>query len=120
MCIRDRTTYGAVVALIIGALWLASVWSTREQKVWLGTAPMMGILFASIMITPLIEDIVTKSMNDDRIPAYILGSYFIVGAAIYVFYGYRNSRLAQGLDCVDDSPLPGPNEALAHGLDERR
>ena len=114
------TTYGAIVALIVGALWLASVWSTREQKVWLGTAPMMGILFASIMITPLIEDIITKSMNDDRIPAYILGSYFIIGAAIYMFYGYRNSRLAQGLDCVDDSPLPSPNEAIAHGLDERR
>ncbi len=114
------TGYGAVVVLVLGAIWLVTSWSTRGSKVWLGTAPMLGILFAFIMITPLIQDIVTKAMNDDRIPAYILGTYLIIGVALYMFYGYRNSRLAQGLDCVDDSPLPGPNEALAHGLDERR
>ena len=44
----------------------------------------------------------------------------VIGVLLYLFYGYRNSRLAQGLDCVDDSPLPSPNEAIAHGLDERR
>lgn len=114
------TDYGAVGLIIIAAIWLASVWSTRQHKVWMGVAPMLGILFAFIMITPLVEDIVTKAMNNDRIPAYILGTYFVIGVVLYMFYGYRNSRLAQGLDCVDDSPLPGPNEALAHGLDERR
>jgi APA family basic amino acid/polyamine antiporter len=114
------TDYGAVGLIIIGAIWLASVWKTREEKVWMGLAPMLGILFAFIMITPLVEDIVTKATNDDRIPAYILGTYLVIGVVLYMFYGYRNSRLAQGLDCVDDSPLPSPNEALAHGLDERR
>lgn len=114
------TGYGAVLVIIAAAFWLAASWKTREAKVWVGTAPMFGILFALIMIAPLLEDIATKAMNNDRIPAYILGSYLLVGILIYMFYGYRNSRLAQGLDCVDDSPLPGANEALAHGLDERR
>lgn len=114
------TDYGAAGLIIIAAIWLASAWRTRQEKVWMGVAPMLGILFAFIMITPLVEDIVTKAMNNDRIPAYILGTYFVIGVALYMFYGYRNSRLAQGLDCVDDSPLPSPNEALVHGLDERR
>ncbi len=114
------TDYGAIVLLAVAAVWLAAVWSKRHEKVWMGVAPVLGILFALIMITPLLEDIVTKAMNDDKIPAYILGSYLVIGVLLYMFYGYRHSRLAQGLDSVDDSPLPGPNEALAHGLDERR
>jgi APA family basic amino acid/polyamine antiporter len=114
------TNYGAVVVLLGAVIWLAKVWSTRQAKVWIGTAPMLGILFAFIMVTPLLEDIVTKAMNNDRIPAFILGTYLLIGALLYLFYGYRNSRLAQGLDCVDDSPLPSPHEAIAHGLDERR
>ena len=114
------TDYGAVGVLLGAGIWLSAAWRTRNDKVWVGTAPMFGILFAFIMVTPLMEDIVTKAMNDDRIPAYILGSYLIVGVVLYMFYGYKHSRLAQGLDCVDDSPLPGANEALAHGLDERR
>jgi len=114
------TDYGAVGVLLAAGIWLSAAWRTRNDKVWVGTSPMFGILFALIMVTPLMEDIVTKAMNDDRIPAYILGSYLIVGVVIYMVYGYKHSRLAQGLDCVDDSPLPGANEALAHGLDERR
>jgi APA family basic amino acid/polyamine antiporter len=59
-------------------------------------------------------------MADDPIPAVILSSYLVLGAAIYAFYGLRNSRLAKGLDVLDDSSLPGPLEAVAHGVDERR
>lgn len=113
------TGYGAVLVALGAVAWLSSVWRTRQERVWIGVVPMGGIFFALIMITPLLEDIVTKAMNDDPIPAYILGSYLVVGVLIYVFYGYRNSRLAQGLECVDDSPLPTAHEAIAHGLDER-
>lgn len=114
------TGYGAAVVLVVAAAWLASVWRGRAAKVWVGVAPMFGILFALIMVTPLLEDIVTKALNEDPIPAYILGSYLAVGALLYLFYGYRHSRLAQGLDSVDDSPLPSVHDAIAHGLDERR
>jgi len=29
-------------------------------------------------------------------------SYLALGALLYIFYGYRNSRLAQGLGALDD------------------
>ena len=113
------TDYGAVVVLIVAAIWIARSWSD-QGKYWLGTAPMMGILFAAIMAGPLIEDIIQKAMADDPIPAIILSGYLILGAAIYLFYGLPNSRLAKGLDIIDDSGLPGVLEASVHGLDERR
>jgi APA family basic amino acid/polyamine antiporter len=114
------TGYAAVVILLAAGAWLAGAWKTRTEKVWIGIVPMLGILFALIMVTPLLEDIVTKAINNDRIPAYILGTYLLVGVLVYLLYGYRNSRLAQGLESVDDSPLPTAHEAIAHGLDERR
>jgi APA family basic amino acid/polyamine antiporter len=72
------------------------------------------------MAGPLIEDVIQKALADDPIPATIIGSYLALGAAIYLFYGMRNSRLAKGLDILEDPSLPGPLEAVAHGVDERR
>ena len=113
------TSYGGLVVLAIAALCMVKAWRDKGRY-WVGTAPMLGILFASIMAVPLIEDIITKALSDDPIPAMILGGYFVLGAAIYLFDGLPNSRLARGLDILDDSNLPGAMEATAHGLDERR
>jgi len=82
--------------------------------------PILGIVFAAIMAAPLIIDVIMKAANDDPIPAYIIGGYLVLGAAIYVFYGLSHSRLAQGLDIIDDSPAPTDMDVLAPGLDERR
>lgn len=82
--------------------------------------PVLGIVFAGIMAAPLIVDIIIKASNGDPIPAVILGGYLIVGAALYAFYGLPNSRLAKGLDIIDDAPLPSVMNAMAHGLDEKR
>ncbi len=113
------TGYGAAVVLIVAGIWLARGW--RDQnRYWLGVIPMLGILFAAIMAVPLIEDIITKAMGDDKIPAVILGTYIVLGAAIYLLYGLPNSRLAKGLDVIDDDALPGAMEAVVHGIDERR
>lgn len=113
------TDYGAAVVVAASVLWL--VRSRGDQgRYWLGTAPMLGILFAAIMAGPLIEDIIQKALADDPIPAMILGGYLVLGAAIYLFYGLPNSRLAKGLEIIDDSALPGPLEAALHGVDERR
>jgi APA family basic amino acid/polyamine antiporter len=114
------TDWGAAITLIVAAVWLFRSWGDTTTRYWIGTAPMLGILFAVIMAGPLIEDIITKAMADDPIPAIILSSYLVLGALIYLFYGLRNSRLAQGLDILDDVALPGPLEAVAHGVDERR
>ena len=113
------TGVGSVIVVLVAAAWLAKSWKDATRY-WLGTAPMLGILFAAIMAVPLIEDIITKALSDDPIPAIILGSYLVLGAVIYLFYGLRNSRLAQGLDILEDTNLPSPMEAVAHGVDEGR
>jgi APA family basic amino acid/polyamine antiporter len=81
--------------------------------------PVLGVIMSAVMALPLLIDIVLKFTHGDRIPAYILGGYLLVGAAIYLFYGLWNSRLAKGLDIIDDGILPGAMEVQAHGLDER-
>ncbi|MSO98781.1 MAG: amino acid permease [Rhodospirillaceae bacterium] len=98
------TNYGAVIIVIIAALWFFSA-RNNQRKVWVGLTPLGGILGAIIMAGPLVEDIITKALNNDPIPAIILGSYLVLGAAIYIFYGLPNSRLAKGLDILDDSPV---------------
>jgi len=82
--------------------------------------PILGVIFAGIMAAPLIIDIIVKATSGDPIPAIILVTYLALGAAIYIIYGLPNSRLAQGLDILDDSPLPGAMQAIAHGLDEKK
>jgi basic amino acid/polyamine antiporter, APA family len=80
--------------------------------------PLLGIFFALVMVVPLITDMIAKAQAGDPIPALILGGYLLVGAAIYAFYGYRNSRLGQGLPQIDDDQGagPGPEQAIARGL----
>jgi APA family basic amino acid/polyamine antiporter len=58
-------------------------------------------------------------MRGDRIPATILICYIVLGALIYIGYGLSHSRLAKGLDLLDDGFLPTPMEAAAHGIHER-
>jgi APA family basic amino acid/polyamine antiporter len=82
--------------------------------------PILGILSAGVLAAPLIIDIINKAMNGDPIPAYILTTYLVLGALIYATYGYRNSRLGQGLDILDDSPLQGAMQAAAHGVDDKK
>ena len=112
------TDLGALVVLALGALWLVVSWSKRNDRVWIGTAPIGGILFAVIMAGPLVEDVFKKAVSGDPIPAYILGGYATLGAAIYLFYGYRNSRVGQGLPQIDDDQGagPGPEQAIVRGL----
>ena len=82
--------------------------------------PILGIIFAGIMAAPLIWDIIDKAMSGDPIPAIILSSYILLGALVYAFYGLSHSRLAKGLDILDDTALPSPMEAQAFGLNEKR
>jgi len=114
------TGYGAAVVLIVAGIWLMRCRQDRVTRYWMGTVPIGGIFFAVLMMGPLIEDIIRKALSGDAIPAIILSSYLVLGALIYLLYGMRHSRLAQGLDVLDDSTLPGPMEAAVHGIDERR
>ena len=74
--------------------------------------PILGIFFCIVlMMGPILMDILSKAMNVDilgtligkpgevdRDPAalWILASYFVLGALIYILYGRRHSRLNHG------------------------
>jgi APA family basic amino acid/polyamine antiporter len=79
-----------------GGIWI--------NGAWIGLVPVLGIFFCLVMVTPLVIDIVIKASSGDPIPAILLLSYAAVGATIYIFYGYKNSRLAKGLDVLDVGP----------------
>jgi APA family basic amino acid/polyamine antiporter len=80
--------------------------------------PILGVVFAIIMILPLVIDIYNKAMKGDTIPAMLLGGYFAVGVLIYVFYGFWNSRLAKGLDILPDTTMTGAMQAQVHGVED--
>ncbi len=115
----DWVGIGAIVVLALGALWLLTSLKSLKASLWIGVVPILGIVGAVFMAEPLVEDIITKAMTGDRIPATILGTYIAVGAAIYLFYGLWNSRLAKGLDVLDDSPPETAFDAIAHGVDDK-
>lgn len=107
---------GAMIMAVVLGLWLVASFFAKS-KVWIGPVPVLGIFFALIMTGPLVEDIFLKAAAGDPIPATILGSYLAVGAAIYIFYGFWNSRLGKGLGQIDDDgPGPGAMQAEVHGI----
>jgi APA family basic amino acid/polyamine antiporter len=113
------TAFGMVC---VSVLWLRRARPDLHRPFrapWGIWSPILGVVFAIIMAAPLIIDIIIKASHGDPIPAYILGSYLVLGAAIYTFYGYNNSRLARGLDILTDAPLEGALQAQAHGVDDR-
>lgn len=60
---------------------------------WVGTVPVLAIIFCLTMMGPVVVDIIVKALNGEWIPSVILGVYILLGAAIYVSYGHRNSRM---------------------------
>ncbi len=74
---------------------------------------VLGIIFCLALAVFNLLPMVQKALAGEPLPLEIIVGYCLVGAAIYAGYGYRNSRLARGLDVLDIGP--GPNEALAPG-----
>lgn len=67
----------------------------RVGNAWIGTVPVISIVLTLVMVAPVIGDIVYKAVNGDLIPAVILICYILAGAALYLSYGLRNSRLGR-------------------------
>lgn len=112
------TDIGAIIVALASAVLLVMTLFRKGPPVWLGFVPLAGVFFAFVMAGPLIEDVVIKAATGDPLPAWLLTGYFTLGAAIYVVYGYWNSRLAQGLQAIEDTPGLSPLEAQRHGVDQ--
>jgi basic amino acid/polyamine antiporter, APA family len=108
---------GAGVALLVG-LVLIVMSRKRQERFWIGLVPVLGIFFALVMVLPLIDDVFRKLGAGDPIPAMLLGGYAALGAAIYAFYGVRNSRLAKGEDISEDYAGTQPLESQLVGIRE--
>ena len=121
----DLVSLGTATAFLIVCVSVMHLRKARPDLVRPFTAPfgivtpLLGIFFALVMIAPLMLDIYAKAMAGDLIPATLLGGYLGIGALIYIFYGFWNSRLGKGLpQHEDDSAGPGPMQAQAHGVGE--
>ena len=112
------TDVGAIIVTVAAAVLLVLAILRKGPPVWMGFVPLAGVFFAFVMAGPLIEDVVVKAATGDPLPAWLLTGYFTLGAAIYVGYGYWNSRLAQGLQAIEDTPGLSPLEAQRHGVDQ--
>jgi basic amino acid/polyamine antiporter, APA family len=78
--------------------------------------PILGVVSCVVlMMGPILLDILSKALNYDilgamigtpgnvnRDPAalWILLGYFVLGAALYIFYGYRNSKVGTRFDAA--------------------
>lgn len=67
----------------------------RIGRLWLGLTPLLGILFAGVMMLPLLVELISGILSGNRLPAILLGIYFASGAVIYRFYGLSHSELAR-------------------------
>lgn len=113
------TDTGAAIVAAAGAVGLAmAVLGRSRARLWVGPIPLFGVFFAFVMAGPLIEDVVVKAGAGDPLPAMLLGGYLALGAALYALYGFRNSRLAKGLQAIEDEPGLSPFEAQRHGVDQ--
>lgn len=112
------TDAGAIIVAGVAALLLVLSILRKGPPAWIGVVPLMGVFFAFVMAGPLIEDVIISAATGDPLPAYLLTGYFALGAAIYVFYGFWNSRLANGLQAIEDEPGVSPFEAQRHGVDQ--
>lgn len=67
----------------------------RIGRLWLGLTPLLGILFAGVMMLPLLVELISGILSGNWLPAILLGLYFASGAVIYRFYGLSHSELAR-------------------------
>jgi APA family basic amino acid/polyamine antiporter len=87
---------------------------------WGFTIPVLGIVSCLMLAWFNFEPMLAKAARDEPLPLYILGGYVIVGALVYVFYGYRNSKLGRGVEVEEDERLQTAAEAFGHGVDDKR
>lgn len=63
------------------------------RGIWIGIAPLLGMIFAVIMTVPLFVDMIVALLGGNPVPAALLIGYVVIGAVTYWLYGRRHSRL---------------------------
>ena len=82
--------------------------------VWTAGTGIAACLFlASQNLIPMSQ----HAAEDNPLPLMLLGGYAAVGAVVYILYGFWHSKLAKGIDIVEDAALATPAEALGAGVD---
>ncbi|MDO9473918.1 MAG: amino acid permease [Caulobacter sp.] len=79
-----------------------------------------GIAACMFLAWQNFKPMIQHAMDDNPLPLILLASYAAVGAVVYIGYGYWHSKLAKGIDITEDTSLPSPAEAMAHGVDDIR
>jgi APA family basic amino acid/polyamine antiporter len=68
---------------------------------------LIGELFGSLSTLPPGAPVPTYDAPKDPIALYILVGYILIGALLYIGYGYRNSKLRHGVTVLGHEPAPG-------------
>ena len=60
---------------------------------WIGYVPVLALAACVMMAAPVLIDIVSRAVNGEWTPAFILIVYVAIGIAIYAGYGHRNAHI---------------------------
>ena len=82
--------------------------------VWTAGAGIIACLsLAGFNFWPMIQ----HAMDGNPLPLTILGIYALVGAVIYIIYGFWHSKLAKGIDITEETTINSPAQAMGSGVD---
>ena len=108
--LSDLMSVGVGLAFSIVAISLMWLRSTRPElvrpfrvpfggvqvgRVWLGVVPIGAVLLCWVMILPVVIDVVGNAAKGQLLPAFILGTYAVLGVLVYAGYGLRAARQAK-------------------------
>jgi APA family basic amino acid/polyamine antiporter len=81
---------------------------------------VLGILACAALAGLNFIPMVQHALNDNPLPLTILGIYAVVGAVVYIAYGYWNSKLAKGIDITEETTITSPAAAFGEGVDNQK
>lgn len=111
----------AIVCLSVISLRLTHPNMPRPFRVPGGIVTAVAGILACLFLAwnnfaPMLE----AAARNDPLTLYLLGGYCAIGAVVYIIYGFWHSKLAKGIDIVDEGDLPTPAEAMGHGVDDKK
>ncbi|CAN1494633.1 PotE Amino acid transporters [Caulobacteraceae bacterium] len=91
----------------------------RPFKVPGGIATAVAGIFACLFLAwQNFKPMIQHAMDDNPLPLMLLGGYAVIGAIIYIAYGFWNSKLAKGIDITEDTGLESVADAFGRGVDD--